>query len=152
MDGVSMPMNTANGLASLLAANSFGSGLLGQQDHLNKVSGVEGMSMFQTKPSSEYVLFEENSDIFCCKTTDSANNPTYRYFAFHEITKEEAMREVSPYLMKGELEAFKDNILSAMKEELTSFKEEIINAKQSVRNNEYKSNQQRNNSTDSNKQ
>ena len=128
-----MPMANANALASLMANNSFGG--LSIQDHLHKVSGIEGMNLFQTRPSSEYALFEENSNVFCCKTTDAANTPTYRYFAFQEISKEEAMQEISPYLMKGELDSFKENVLSAIRGELSQFKEEIINAQQSVRNN-----------------
>lgn len=138
-----MSMNTANSLGNLLANNMFGS--LNVGDHLHKVRGIEGMNTFQTKPSSEYALFEEDSNIFCFKTTDEKNQSTERYFMFQEITKEEALQTISPYLMKGELESFKDNILTAIRGELSSFKEEILNGQQSVRSsNDWKqSNQQR---------
>ncbi len=140
-----MSMNNANALASLLANNS-GLGTFGS-DHLHKVSGIEGMNTFQTKSNSEYALFEEQSNIFCCKSTDASNTPSYRYFAFQEISKEEAIQEISPYLMKGKLDSFKENVLSAIRGELNSFKEEIINAQQSVRssaNKAYTNSQQRN--------
>lgn len=140
-----MSMNAANALASAftnngtpLSLNTFGS------DHLHKVRGVEGMNTFQTKPSSEYALFEEDSNIFCFKTTDAQNHATDRYFRFQEITKEEAIQDLSPYLMKGELDSFKENVLSAIRTELNSFREEIINAQQSVRSgNKANNNQQR---------
>ena len=136
-------MNTANNYASMLANSMFGS--LNAGEHLHKVRGIEGMNTFQTKPSSEYALFEEDSNIFCFKTTDEQNHASERYFAFQEITKEEAMQTISPYLMKGELDVFKENVLSAIRGELSSFKEEILNAQQSVRNgNKTYNNQQRN--------
>lgn len=128
-----MSMGTANALASVLN-NGSSIGLIGS-DHINKVSGIEGMASFQTKANSSYALFEESSDIFCFKTTDAMNNPTMRYFTFNEITKEEAISKLSPYIMKGELESFETEILSTIRSELSSFKEEILNAQQSVRNN-----------------
>ena len=128
-----MSMNSANALANLLTNNS-GLGSFGSE-HLHKVSGIEGMNTFQTKPNSEYALFEEQSNIFCCKSTDASNTPSYRYFAFQEISKEEALQEISPYLMKGELDSFKENVLTAIRGELSSFKEEILNAQQFVRSN-----------------
>ena len=138
-----VPMNTANTFGNMLASNMLNGLNLG--DHLHKVRGIEGMNAFQTKPSSEYALFEEDSNIFCFKTTDEQNHASERYFAFQEITKEEALQTISPYLMKGKLGAFKENVLSAIRGELSSFKEEILNAQQSVRNgNKTYNNQQRN--------
>lgn len=128
-----MGMANANALASMLASQNSSFGAFGQE-RLHKVSGIEGMNTFPTKPNCEYVLFEENSDIFCVKTTDQANTPTSRYFAFREISKEEAMQEISPYLMKGELETFKEDIMSALRSELSMFKEDIFNGQQFVRN------------------
>ena len=95
-----MSLNAANSFGSMLANNMFGGLTVG--DHVHKVRGIEGMNTFQTKPSSEYALFEEDSNIFCFKTTDEKNQATERYFAFQEITKEEALQTISPYLMKGE--------------------------------------------------
>lgn len=130
-----LSLSDANALASLLSAktNSLNSALYGS-DHLNKVSGIEGMNAFQTKANSQYALFEENSDIFGIKITDETNTPTIRYFAFKEISKEEAMQQISPYLMKGELDSFKADILNSIRSEMTSFKEEILNAQQYIRN------------------
>lgn len=128
-----MSMSNANTLANMLSNSSFGG--FSQQDHLHKVSGIEGMNLFQTKPNSEYALFEESSDIFGLKTTDASNNASLRYFTFCEISKEEAMREISPYLMKGELDSFKENMLGAIRDELGRFKEELLNAQQPVRSN-----------------
>lgn len=144
-----MPMGTANAFGSMLA-NSMLNGLT-VGDHIHKVRGIEGMNTFQTKPSSEYALFEEGSDIFCFKTTDDKNQATERYFRFQEITKDEALQEISPYLMKGELDSFKENMLTAIRGELTTFKEEILNAQQSVRSgNVYNksNNQSRNRNSD----
>ena len=150
-----LSMSTANSISSMLANNAFGSLSLG--DHVNKVRGVEGMNTFQTKPSSEYALFEEESNIFCYKTTDEKNQATDRYFAFQEITKEEALQMISPYLMKGELESFKENMLAAIRDELSSFKEEILNAQQPIRSgnaniNGKSYNQQRNRTADNDQQ
>lgn len=122
-----MPLGTATGYASLL------SGGLNQQEHLHKVSGIEGMNTFQTKPSCDYALFEENSDIFCVKSTDASNTPSYRYFAFQEISREEAMQKISPYLMKSEFDTLKTDIISAVRSEMQSFKEDILNGQQFVR-------------------
>lgn len=110
--------------------------LLAQQEHPHKASGIDGMNNFPTKPSSETIIFEANSDIFCAKETD-ANNAivSCRYFAFQEISKEEAMRQISPYLMKGELDSFKDDIMSSIRSELSSFKEDILNGQQFIRKN-----------------
>lgn len=121
------PMSAAN----MLMANM---NLNGQTERLHKVSGIEGMNTFQTKPSSEYVLFEENSDIFCVKSTDANNTPTCRYFAFKEISKEEALHEISPYMMKDEFNSLKEDIISAVRGEMSSFREEILNGQQFIRN------------------
>ncbi len=150
-----LPMSTANSISSMLANNMYGSLSIG--DHLHKVRGIEGMNTFQTKPSSEYALFEEDSNIFCFKTTDEKNQATERYFVFQEITKEEALQTISPYLMKGELESFKENVLAAIRGELNSFKEEILNAQQPIRSGNANTNgkpysQQRNRTTDNDQQ
>ena len=127
MGAVEVPLNNANVLASALVNN------LGAQDHLNRASGLEGFKAFQTKPSSEYSIFEENSDVMCVKTTDAQNNPTYRYFAFHEITKDEALQQISPFVMKGELSAIKEDMISVIRSEMNRMKEEILDAQQLVR-------------------
>ena len=110
--------------------------LLSQQEHPHKASGIDGMNNFPTKPSSETIIFEANSDIFCVKETD-ANNAvvSFRYFAFQEISKDEALRQISPYLMKGELDSFKQDIMSSIRSELSSFKEDILNGQQFIRKN-----------------
>lgn len=129
-----LPLASANALASLLtpATSSLTSSL---QEHLHKASGIDGLNNYATKPSSETVVFEANSDIFCVKITDASNNVTAcRFFAFREISKEEAMQEISPYVMKGELESVKEDLRSFIKSEFGSLKEELINAKQSIRN------------------
>ena len=127
-----LSLTNANALASLFSQN-MNSGNIYGQDHVHRVSGIEGMNTFQTKPSSDYALFEEDSDIFCFKVTDASNSPSYRYFAFKEITKEEALQEISPFLMKGELESFKEDMLSAIRAEMSNFKEDILNGQQSIR-------------------
>lgn len=127
MGTTEMPLNNANVLANALVGN------LGQQDHLNRASGLEGFKSFQTKPSSEYSIFEENSDVMCVKTTDAQNNPSYRYFAFHEITKDEALQQISPFVMKGELSAIKEDMISVIRSEMNRMKEEILDAQQFVR-------------------
>lgn len=124
-----LSLSNANALANLL---NSGSSLSYGSEHLNKVKGIEGFNTFPTKPSSEYAVFEADSDIMCIKVTDEKNTSFDRYFAFKEISKEEAMKEISPYLMKGELDSFKDSMLTAIKSELSSFKEEILNAKQPI--------------------
>lgn len=131
-----LPLSSANALASLLtpAASSLSSSL---QEHLHKASGIDGLENYVTKPSSEVPIFEANSDIFCVKSTDSANNVTgCRYFAFQEISREEAMQKISPYIMKGELESVKEDLRSFIKSEFGSLKEELLNAKQPIRNNQ----------------
>ena len=132
MNQTELPLANANALASMIAGNANVTNLYGSE-HLNKVRGVEGMDSFQTKPSSEYPLFEENSDIMCIKITDASNNATCRYFAFNEISREEAMRQISPYVLKVELDSLKKDILDSIRTEMGSFKEEILNAQQSIR-------------------
>ena len=131
MGAAELSMPNANAIASMLT-NGSGLGSFGSE-HINRVRGIEGMQSFATKPSSDYALFEESTDIFCFKTTDASNNATERYFAFHEITKDEAIREISPYVMKGELDTFKEDMLSAIRTEMSHMKEDILNAQQSVR-------------------
>lgn len=131
MGATELSLPNANAVASMLT-NNAGLGNFGSE-HIHRVAGVEGMVSFQTKPSSDYALFEENSDIFGVKVTDASNNATLRYFKFSEITKEEAIREISPFVMKGELDALKEDMLSAIKSEMSHMKEEILNAQQSVR-------------------
>ena len=141
---VELPIGTANAVANTLANNlNAVTGLSSlNQDHICKANGVDGMNSFGTRPNSDYAIFDMNSDVFCTKFTDGSNVATMRSFSFQEITKEEAMRLSSPYLMKGELDSFKTDILAAMKsdilsavkEEMNNFKEELLNGQQSIRN------------------
>lgn len=132
-----IPVNTANTLASLMTAQNQNPLMSSLQEHLHKASGIEGFNTYPTKPSSETVVFEASSDIFCVKVTDANNNPTScRYFAFREISREEAMQEISPYLMKGELDSVKEDLRSFIRSEFGSLKEELLNAKQPIRSNQ----------------
>lgn len=128
-----LPLANANAIANALAGNNSSITSLYGSEHLNRVRGIEGMDSFQTKASSEHVLFEENNDVMCIKVTDASNNSTDRYFSFKEITRQEAMQLISPYVMKDELDSFKNDIIDSFKTEIASFKEEILNAQQPVR-------------------
>lgn len=123
----------ANSLASALAGTNTGMTNLYGSDHLNRVRGIEGMDSFQTKPSSEYALFEDNSDILCVKVTDASNNATSRYFSFKEITREEAMQQISPYVMKVEMDSLKKDISELIRSEIRALKEEMLDGQQFVR-------------------
>lgn len=103
-------------MQSIQAQLSQMRGPSGHQSNVEKIKGgIESVKMYATLPNSQYVLFEEDDDVFWFKTTDASNYATIRRFRFYE---EEENKSDSRYLTV---------------EEFNKFKEEFLNGKQSVR-------------------
>ena len=57
-------------------------------NNLIRVKGDAGADAFQVGPNSQVVMFDEDSDVFFLKVTDSGGFPTKRKFAFMELYPE----------------------------------------------------------------
>ena len=116
---------------------------------LNKVHGLDGAKQFITQANAMYALFDDDDDVMYIKVTDANNYPvSLKRYRFHE-EEEPAPQSPPEYVTKTEFEEFKKTPAETYvtqdqyKELLASIellKEEMQNAKQSVRTQNYNSN------------
>lgn len=80
--------------------------------NLIRVNGIEGAKAYQMYPNSTVALFDNNDDIMYIKTTDGANFPSIRKFAFTEVQDNTPAQKEQDYVTRTEFEQLKEELLN----------------------------------------
>lgn len=101
------PMSQINPLT-----NNYGMYNQNNVQNLIRVNGIEGAKAYQMYPNSTVALFDNNDDIMYIKTTDGANFPSIRKFAFTEVQDNTPTQKEQDYVTRTEFEQLKEELLN----------------------------------------
>jgi hypothetical protein len=85
--------------------------LMGQNQGLTRVNGLEGAKAYQVAPRDTVALFDGNDDIFYVKSADDGGFPTIKAYRFAEIDLTGA-KPTNDYVTKAEFEELRKEVQS----------------------------------------
>lgn len=83
--------------------------LMGQNQGLIRVTGLEGAKAYQVAPRDTVALFDGNDDIFYVKSADDGGFPTIKAYRFAEIDLTGA-KPANDYVTKAEFEELRKEV------------------------------------------
>ena len=83
--------------------------LMGQNQGLTRVNGLEGAKAYQVAPRDTVALFDGNDDIFYVKSADDGGFPTIKAYRFAEIDLTGA-KPTNDYVTKAEFEELRKEV------------------------------------------
>lgn len=85
--------------------------LMGQNQGLTRVNGLEGAKAYQVAPRDTVALFDGNDDIFYVKSADDGGFPTIKAYRFVEMDLTGA-KPTNDYVTKAEFEELRKEVQS----------------------------------------
>ena len=85
--------------------------LMGQNQGLIRVNGLEGAKAYQVAPRDTVALFDGNDDVFYVKSADDGGFPTIKAYRFVEMDLTGA-KPTNDYVTKAEFEELRKEVQS----------------------------------------
>lgn len=98
--------------------------LMGQNQGLIRVNGLEGAKAYQVAPRDTVALFDGNDDVFYVKSADDGGFPTIKAYRFVEMDLTGA-KPTNDYVTKAEFEE--------LRKEVQSYAEQFVSKSKSTK-------------------